>query len=28
MDALGLLELSSIARGYRALDALVKRSPV
>lgn len=28
MDALGLLELSSIARGYRALDAVVKRSPV
>ena len=28
MDALGLLELSSIARGYRALDALVKRSPI
>ncbi|MED5372145.1 MAG: BMC domain-containing protein [Myxococcota bacterium] len=28
MDAIGLLELRSLARGYRALDALVKRSPV
>jgi microcompartment protein CcmL/EutN len=27
-DALALLELDSIARGYRALDALVKESPV
>ncbi len=27
-DALALVELDSIARGYRALDALVKRSPV
>ncbi len=28
LDALALLELSSIARGYRALDALVKEAPV
>ncbi len=28
MDALALLELSSVARGYRTLDALVKESPV
>jgi len=28
MDALALLELDSIARGYRVLDALVKESPV
>ena len=28
MDALALLEIDSIARGYRALDALVKESPV
>lgn len=28
MDALALLEIASIARGYRALDALVKESPV
>lgn len=28
MDALALLELASIARGYRVLDALVKESPV
>ena len=27
-DALALLELSSIARGYRTLDALVKEAPV
>ena len=27
-DALGLVELGSLARGYRALDALTKRSPV
>ncbi|MSP56342.1 MAG: BMC domain-containing protein [Myxococcales bacterium] len=27
-DALALLELGSIARGYRVLDALVKESPV
>jgi microcompartment protein CcmL/EutN len=27
-DALGLLELDSIARGYTVLDALVKQSPV
>ena len=27
-DALGLVELDSIACGYRVLDALVKRSPV
>ena len=27
-DALGLVELGSLARGYRALDALSKRSPV
>jgi microcompartment protein CcmL/EutN len=27
-DALGLLELGSIARGYRALDAMVKESPI
>lgn len=27
-DALALLELDSVARGYRALDALVKRAPV
>lgn len=27
-DALAMLELDSIARGYRALDALVKESPV
>ena len=27
-DALGLLEISSIARGYRVVDALVKKSPV
>lgn len=27
-DALALLELSSVARGYRALDALVKEAPV
>lgn len=27
-DALALLELDSIARGYRALDALVKEAPV
>lgn len=28
MDCLALLELDSIARGYRALDLLVKESPV
>ncbi len=28
LDALALLELDSIARGYRVLDALVKESPV
>lgn len=28
MDALALLELDSIARGYRALDAMVKESPI
>lgn len=28
MDCLALLEVDSIARGYRALDALVKESPV
>ncbi len=28
MDALALLEISSIARGYRVLDAMVKESPV
>lgn len=28
VDALALLELGSIARGYRALDALVKEAPV
>lgn len=28
MDALALLELDSIARGYRVLDAMVKESPV
>lgn len=28
MDALALLEITSVARGYRALDALVKESPV
>ena len=28
MEALGLLELDSIARGYRVLDAMVKESPV
>jgi microcompartment protein CcmL/EutN len=28
MDCLALLELDSVARGYRALDALVKESPV
>lgn len=27
-DALALVELDSIARGYRALDAMVKRAPV
>jgi microcompartment protein CcmL/EutN len=27
-DALGLLELDSIARGYKVLDAMVKQSPV
>ncbi len=27
-DALGFIELDSIARGYKALDALVKKSPV
>lgn len=27
-DALALIELDSVARGYRAVDALVKRSPV
>ena len=27
-DALALIELDSIARGYKALDALVKKSPV
>ncbi|HJN77338.1 MAG TPA: BMC domain-containing protein [Myxococcota bacterium] len=27
-DALALVELDSIARGYRVLDAMVKRSPV
>ncbi len=27
-DALALVELDSVARGYRALDAMVKRSPV
>ena len=27
-DALALIELDSIARGYRVVDALVKRSPV
>ncbi len=27
-DALALVELDSVARGYRAVDALVKRSPV
>ena len=28
MDCLALLELDSVARGYRALDGLVKESPV
>lgn len=28
MDALGLLELDSIARGYRVLDVMVKESPI
>jgi len=28
MDALALLELDSIARGWRALDAMVKESPI
>ena len=28
IDALALVELDSIARGYRVVDALVKRSPV
>ena len=28
MDALALLEIGSIARGYRTLDALLKESPV
>ena len=28
MDALALLELSSVARGYRTLDALLKEAPV
>ena len=28
MDALALLELDSVARGYRVLDALVKEAPV
>ncbi len=28
MDALALLELDSIARGYRVLDAMVKESPI
>lgn len=28
MDSLALLEIASIARGYRVLDALVKESPV
>lgn len=28
MDALALLELGSVARGYRVLDALVKEAPV
>lgn len=28
MDSLALLELDSIARGYRTLDAMVKESPV
>lgn len=28
MDALALLEIDSIARGYRVLDAMVKESPV
>jgi microcompartment protein CcmL/EutN len=28
LDALSLLELRSVARGYRVLDALVKESPV
>lgn len=28
MDALALLELDSVARGYRVLDAMVKESPV
>jgi microcompartment protein CcmL/EutN len=28
LDALGLLELGSIARGYRTLDTMVKHSPV
>lgn len=28
MDALALLELRSVARGYRVLDALVKEAPV
>jgi microcompartment protein CcmL/EutN len=27
-DALAMLELDSVARGYRTLDAMVKRSPV
>lgn len=27
-DALALVELDSVARGYRALDAMVKKSPV
>lgn len=27
-DALGLLEINSIARGYKVVDALVKKSPV
>jgi microcompartment protein CcmL/EutN len=27
-DALGLVELNSIARGYKVLDAMVKKSPV
>ncbi|MES2639766.1 MAG: BMC domain-containing protein [Myxococcota bacterium] len=28
MDALALLEIDSIARGYRVLDAMVKESPI
>lgn len=27
-EALGVIELASIARGYRVLDAMVKRSPI